>query len=99
MVPSPAALARSAEAPLCLAHRCATTLDGQAESPVRSDSGRGPCGWLRACCSERNHGCRARVLLELAADVPAPSLQRARVVDALLTDACAQARRRRGSDG
>ena len=53
MLLSAATLARLAEAPLCFAHRCAVTLEGLIELTVRSGGGRGPCGWLRARCSER----------------------------------------------
>ena len=92
-----AALAWTAEAPLCLASRSAATPDGLAEATVRSSGGRGLWGCLRARCSERNHCRRARELPKLAPPVSAPLLRRARSGDALLTAPCAQVHQRRGS--
>ena len=95
-LPSAAALAWSAEAPLCLGPRSKATPDGLTEPTVRSGGGRGPWGCLRARCSERNHCRRARKLPELATPDSAPVLRRARSFDDLLTAACAQADQQRG---
>ena len=98
ILPSAAALAWSAEAPLYLASRSAATPDGLAEPTVRSGGGGGPWGCLRARCSERNYCRRARELPELAPTVSAPLSSACAFIDALLTVACAQAHQRRGSE-
>ena len=98
MLQSAMALARLAEAPRCLVHRSATTLDNLTESPVRSGA------WPRARVAGCAHGAvRAitspkRAVLQVVAAMSAPSLRRTRLADAFLATACAQARLRRGFD-